>query len=174
MSLPASASTYFHGGSSFFFVPVLAKMISWCSCVGRARQNCWFSCHSRFAPTILALPRKFAPQYQRQVAVIAEQYVGAADQFGQDRARIAVPRVPQHCAIIAVEADRNAEPLCCASSRERRRGRTRPKRRGNSRQVEQPSARQQPVEVIILCPAFRETRSRAVAPRGAAGSRCRG
>ena len=56
MSLPANASTYFHGGSSFFFVPVLAKIISCFSGSPLSAQNCWFSCQIRLALTMPTCP----------------------------------------------------------------------------------------------------------------------
>src|SRR6516162_810798 len=45
MSEPANASTYFHAGSDFFFVPVLAKTISCLSDSFLSAQNCWLRCH---------------------------------------------------------------------------------------------------------------------------------
>ena len=42
MSEPAKASTYFHGGSAGFFVPVLAKIISCLSGSFLPAQNSWF------------------------------------------------------------------------------------------------------------------------------------
>ncbi len=56
MSLPARAATYLSAGSSFFLVPVLAKMISCCSRSPLSDQNCWFICHSRLALTMPTMP----------------------------------------------------------------------------------------------------------------------
>src|SRR3546814_5781947 len=50
----------------------------------------------RFAAPVRALAAEFAPQHERQVAVVAEEDVGAADPLGQDRARVAVPRSEEH------------------------------------------------------------------------------
>ena len=56
MSLPAKASTYFHGGSDGYFVPVLAKTISCRSGVDRRLQYCWFSAQIRLALRMPTMP----------------------------------------------------------------------------------------------------------------------
>ncbi len=43
--------------------------------------------------------------------MVAEQYVGHADQFQQYGPRVAVPRLPQHRAVIAIKGDRDAQPF---------------------------------------------------------------
>ena len=56
MSEPANASTYFHGGSFGFFVPVLAKIISCLSGSFLSAQNSWFIFQMRLALTMPTCP----------------------------------------------------------------------------------------------------------------------
>ena len=56
MSEPANASTYFQGGSSGFFVPVLAKIISCLSGSFLSAQKRWFICQMRLALTMPTCP----------------------------------------------------------------------------------------------------------------------
>ena len=95
MSLPASAATYFHGGSSGFFVPVLAKMISCRSGVGRVDQNSWFACQIRFAPTMPTCP------------------CAAGDKFGHVLLRVHV-HARNEDAVNALEAIERLAPLRAA------------------------------------------------------------
>src|SRR5690606_35936801 len=110
----------------------------------------------RLAAPDFALAAEIATEQQRDVAMIAEQYVRLTDQSGQDGPGIAVPAAPEPVAVIAVERDGDTLLPRRFGGGDGRLGRSRSECRRDARQVQQASAGEQRIPVEILRPGQRE------------------
>src|SRR5258708_14735221 len=104
-------------------------------------------CLSGLAPALFAVARKWPVEQQGDVAVIAEQQVGAPNDPPQNFARTSVPALPKVTAPISIERHRDSA-LCSGFGRiHRGLRRYSPQRAGNPRQAQSLHARAQSAPV---------------------------